>query len=192
MVTAQNGTRPEHTITALVQDKPGVLNRITSMFRRRGYNIASLAVGPSELPSLSRMTFVVEGDARTIEQVSKNLNKLIDVIKVVDVDDDNSVWRELALVRVKWNTQPLSEISAIVDIFGAKIVDTTPESLIVEVTGKSNKVNDLVDNLTGFGFQVQEVMRTGVVAMSRGSSEGDSRRRVRVERSAVKWESGSV
>ena len=192
MVTAQNGTRPEHTITALVQDKPGVLNRITSMFRRRGYNIASLAVGPSELPSLSRMTFVVEGDAGTIEQVSKNLNKLIDVIKVVDVDDDNSVWRELALVRVKWNTQPLSEIKSIVDIFGAKIVDTTSESLIVEVTGKTNKVNDLVDNLTGFGFQVQEVMRTGVVAMSRGSSERDSRRRVRVERPAVKWESGSV
>ena len=192
MVTAQNGISPEHTITALVQDKPGVLNRITSMFRRRGYNIASLAVGPSEIPDLSRMTFVVEGDVRTIEQVSKNLNKLIDVIKVVDVDDDNSVWRELALVRVKWNTQPLSEIKAIVDVFGAKIVDTAPESLIIEVTGKSNKVNDLVDNLAGFGFQVQEVMRTGVVAMSRGSSEGESRRRGRVERPTVKWESGSV
>ena len=191
MVT-QNGANPGHTITALVEDKPGVLNRITSMFRRRGYNIASLAVGPSEIPNLSRMTFVVEGDVRTIEQVSKNLNKLIDVIKVVDVDDDNSVWRELALLRVKWNTQPLSEIKSVVDIFGAKIVDTTSESLIIEVTGKSNKVNDLVDNLTGFGFQVQEVMRTGVVAMSRGSSEGDSRRRVRVERPAVKWESGSV
>ena len=188
----QNGANPGHTITALVEDKPGVLNRITSMFRRRGYNIASLAVGPSEIPNLSRMTFVVEGDVRTIEQVSKNLNKLIDVIKVVDVDDDNSVWRELALLRVKWNTQPLSEIKSVVDIFGAKIVDTTSESLIIEVTGKSNKVNDLVDNLTGFGFQVQEVMRTGVVAMSRGSSEGDSRRRVRVERPAVKWESGSV
>ena len=191
MVT-QNGANPGHTITALVEDKPGVLNRITSMFRRRGYNIASLAVGPSEIPNLSRMTFVVEGDVRTIEQVSKNLNKLIDVIKVVDVDDDNSVWRELALLRVKWNTQPLSEIKSVVDIFGAKIVDTTSESLIIEVTGKSNKVNDLVDNLTGFGFQVQEVMRTGVVAMSRGSSEGDSRRRVRAERPAVKWESGSV
>ena len=191
MVTAQNGTRPEHTITALVQDKPGVLNRITSMFRRRGYNIASLAVGPSEIPNLSRMTFVVEGDVRTIEQVSKNLNKLIDVIKVVDVDD-NSVGRELALVRVKWNNQPLSDVKTIVDIFGAKIVDTSSESLIIEVAGKSNKVNDLVDNLAGFGFQVQEVMRTGVVAMSRGSSEGDSRRRVRVERPAVKWESGSV
>ena len=192
MVTSQNGTKPEHTLTALVEDKPGVLNRITSMFRRRGYNIASLAVGPSEIPDLSRMTFVVEGDTRTTEQVSKNLNKLIDVIKVVDVDDNNSVWRELALVRVKWNTQPLSEIKAIVDIFGAKIVDTTADSLIIEVTGKSNKVNDLVDNLTGFGLQVQEVMRTGVVAMSRGSNEGDSQRRVRAERPAVKWESGSV
>ncbi len=192
MVTAQNGTSPEHTITALVQDKPGVLNRITSMFRRRGYNIASLAVGPSEIPDLSRMTFVVQGDVRTIEQVSKNLNKLIDVIKVVDVDDDNSVWRELALLRVKWNTQPLSEVKTIVDIFGAKIVDTAPESLIIEVTGKSNKVDDLVNNLTGFGFQVQEVMRTGVVAMSRSSIEGDSRRRVRADRPAVKWESGSV
>ncbi len=194
MVIAHNGTGTslEHTITALVQDKPGVLNRITSMFRRRGYNIASLAVGPSEIPDLSRMTFVVEGDARTIEQVSKNLNKLIDVIKVVDVDDDNSVWRELALLRVKWNSRPLSEIKAIVDTFGAKIVDTTPESLIIEVTGKSNKVNDLVDNFTGFGYQVQEVMRTGVVAMSRGSNEGETRRRPRVERPAVKWESGSV
>ena len=192
MVTVQNGISPEHTITALVQDKPGVLNRITSMFRRRGYNIASLAVGPSEISDLSRMTFVVQGDVRTIEQVSKNLNKLIDVIKVVDVDDDNSVWRELALVRVKWNTQSLSEVKTIVDIFGAKIVDTAPESLIIEVAGKSNKVDDLVNNLTGFGFHVQEVMRTGVVAMSRGSSEGDSRRRVRVERPAVKWESGSV
>ena len=192
MVTAHNGRSPEHTITALVQDKPGVLNRITSMFRRRGYNIASLAVGPSEIQDLSRMTFVVEGDARTIEQVSKNLNKLIDVIKVVDVDDDNSVWRELALVRVRWTTQPLSEIKAIVDIFGAKIVDTAPDSLIIEVTGKTNKVNDLVDNLEGFGFQIQEVMRTGVVAMSRGSSEGETRRRPRVERPAVKWESGSV
>lgn len=191
-MTTTNGAWEGHTITALVEDKPGVLNRITSMFRRRGYNIASLAVGPSEIPDLSRMTFVVEGDPLTLEQVSKNLNKLIDVIKVVDVDDDNSVWRELALIRVRWNTQPLSEIKAMVDIFGAKIVDTTPEALIIEVTGKSNKVDDLVNDLNGFGFHVQEVMRTGVVAMSRSRSEGDSRRRVHTERPAVKWESGSV
>lgn len=191
-MTTMNGSWAGHTITALVEDKPGVLNRITSMFRRRGYNIASLAVGPSEIPDLSRMTFVVEGDPLTLEQVSKNLNKLIDVIKVVDVDDDNSVWRELALIRVRWNTQPLSEIKAMVDIFGAKIVDTTPEALIIEVTGKSNKVDDLVNDLNGFGFHVQEVMRTGVVAMSRSRSEGDSRRRIHTERPAMKWESGSV
>ena len=193
MATNGNGAWEGHTITALVEDKPGVLNRITSMFRRRGYNIASLAVGPSEIPHLSRMTFVVEGDPLTLEQVSKNLNKLIDVIKVVDVDDDNSVWRELALIRVRWNTQPLSEIKAIVDIFGARIVDTTPEALIIEVTGKSNKVDDLVNDLKGFGFQVQEVMRTGVVAMSRNPTEGDARRRMHQERlPAMKWESGSV
>ncbi len=165
MVT-QNGTKPGHTITALVQDKPGVLNRITSMFRRRGYNIASLAVGPSEIPSLSRMTFVVEGDARTIEQVSKNLNKLIDVIKVVDVSDDYSVRRELALIRVRSNVQYRSEIMQIVDIFRAHIVDVAPETLIIEVIGDEEKVDALIELLNSFG--VLEVMRTGTVAMSRG------------------------
>ena len=167
-MTTMNGAQEGHTISALVEDKPGVLNRITSMFRRRGYNIASLAVGPSEQPQFSRMTFVVEGNPHTVEQVAKNLNKLIDVIKVVDISDENSVRRELALIRVRCNSQPLSELKTIVDIFGAKIVDTAPESLIIEVTGKSNKVDDLVFNLTGIGFQVQEVMRTGTVAMSRG------------------------
>ncbi len=191
-MTTMNGTQEGHTISALVEDKPGVLNRITSMFRRRGYNIASLAVGPSEQPSLSRMTFVVEGDPHTVEQVSKNLNKLIDVIKVVDISDDNSVRRELALIRVKCNSRPLSEIKSLVDIFGAKIVDTAPDSLIVEVTGKSNKVDDLVNNLLGIGFQVQEVMRTGTVAMSRGLSGGDSGRRAQVDALPPRWESGSV
>ena len=165
MVT-QNGTKPGHTITALVEDKPGVLNRITSMFRRRGYNIASLAVGPSEIPSLSRMTFVVEGDARTIEQVSKNLNKLIDVIKVVDVSDEYSVRRELALMRVRSNVQSRSEIMQIVDIFRAHIVDVAPDTLIIEVIGDEEKVDALIDLLNSFG--VLEVMRTGTVAMSRG------------------------
>ena len=166
MIATTNGSREGHTITALVEDKPGVLNRITSMFRRRGYNIASLAVGPSELPKLSRMTFVVEGNPHTIEQVAKNLNKLIDVIKVVDISDDNSVSRELALIRVRWGDQTLSEIKTIVDIFGAKIVDTAPHSLIVEVTGKSNKVDDLVENLTGIGLP-----RAGGHANRHGSHE---------------------
>ena len=191
-MTTMNGIEEGHTISALVEDKPGVLNRITSMFRRRGYNIASLAVGPSELPRLSRMTFVVEGNPHTVEQVAKNLNKLIDVIKVVDISDDNSVSRELALVRVRCHSHSLTELKTVVDIFGAKIVDTAPDSVIVEVTGKSNKVDDLVNNLAGFGFQVQEVMRTGMVAMSRGFSGGESPRRLRAERPAAKWESGSV
>ena len=191
-MTIMNGAREGHTITALVEDKPGVLNRITSMFRRRGYNIASLAVGPSELPRLSRMTFVVEGNPHTIEQVAKNLNKLIDIIKVVDISDENSVRRELALIRVKWNDRSLSEVKTLVDIFGAKIVDTTPEAVIIEVSGKSEKVDDLIGDLLGVGFQVQEVMRTGMVAMSRGLSGGDSLRRVQSALPQPKWESGSV
>ena len=191
-MTTMNGSQEGHTISALVEDKPGVLNRITSMFRRRGYNIASLAVGPSEQPQFSRMTFVVEGNPHTVEQVAKNLNKLIDVIKVVDISDENSVRRELALIRVRCNSMPLSELKTIVDIFGAKIVDTAPESLIIEVTGKSNKVDDLVFNLTGIGFQVQEVMRTGTVAMSRGLSGSESGRRAQIDSPQPRWESGSV
>ena len=191
-MTTMNGSQEGHTISALVEDKPGVLNRITSMFRRRGYNIASLAVGPSEQPQFSRMTFVVEGNPHTVEQVAKNLNKLIDVIKVVDISDENSVRRELALIRVRCNSMPLSELKTLVDIFGAKIVDTAPDSLIIEVTGKSNKVDDLTNNLAGIGFQVQEVMRTGTVAMSRGLSGSDSGRRAQLDTPQPRWESGSV
>ncbi len=165
-MATQNGSQDGHTITALVEDKPGVLNRITNMFRRRGYNIASLAVGPSEISGLSRMTFVVEGDPATVEQVAKNLNKLIDVIKVVDVSQDHSVRRELALIRVRSNVQNRSEIMQIVDIFRANIVDVAPDSLIVEVIGDEEKVDALIELLQS--FSVQEVMRTGTVAMGRG------------------------
>tara|TARA_B100001146_G_C16005302_1_gene358523 strand:+ start:86 stop:625 length:540 start_codon:yes stop_codon:yes gene_type:complete len=157
-----------HTVTALVEDQPGVLNRISSMFRRRGYNISSLAVGQSETPGLSRMTFVVEGDPATVEMVAKNLHKLVEVIKVVDISGENAVSRELALVRVKADVASRSEIMQIVDIFRAKIVDVSQGTLIVEVTGDENKVNSLVDLLRSFG--VQEVMRTGTIAMSRGIS----------------------
>ena len=185
MATMTNGSQPGHTITALVEDKPGVLNRVTSMFRRRGYNIASLAVGPSEVPNLSRMTFVVEGDPLTLEQVSKNLNKLIDVIKVVDVSDDYSVRRELALIRVRANVQSRSEIMQIVGIFRANIIDVAPDSLIVEVIGDEDKVDALIEMLGSFG--VQEVMRTGTIAMTRGM-EGQSRNRRDGHR--VRMESG--
>ena len=160
---------PKHTITALVEDKPGVLNRVSSMFRRRGYNIASLAVGHSEVPELSRMTFVVEGDESIVEQVTKNLNKLVDVIKVSDVSRHNCVSRELALVRVRANVQSRSEIMQIVDIFRANIVDVAPDSLIIEVTGDEDKVDSLQNLLRSFG--VLEVMRTGTIAMDRGMTD---------------------
>ena len=123
-----NGTRSaqHHTITALVRDKPGVLNRVSSMFRRRGFNIVSLAVGHSEEPDLSRMTFVVEGDKRTIEQVNKHLHKLIDVIRVSEVSSDNVVSRELALIKIRATSETRSEIIQIVEIFNAKIAGVSP------------------------------------------------------------------
>ena len=163
-------TKPslKHTITALVQDRPGVLNRISSLFRRRGFNISSLAVGQSEHPDLSRMTFVVQGDDTIVEQVTKQLRKLIDVIKVSDISNENVVTRELALVKVRANVQSRSEIMQIVDIFRANIVDVATDSLMVEVTGDEDKVDSLQDLLKGFG--VLEVMRTGTIAMNRGVS----------------------
>ena len=168
-----NGTTPKHTITALVQDRPGVLNRVSSMFRRRGFNIASLAVGHSEDPELSRMTFVVEGDDRVVEQVTKHLHKLIDVIKVSDISDQNIISRELALIRVKANVHTRSEIMQIVDIFRANIVDVAAESLVVEVSGDEEKVDSLHVLLKSFG--VAEVMRTGTIALNRGAGSKTGR-----------------
>ena len=162
-----------HTITALVQDKPGVLNRISSMFRRRGFNIASLAVGHSEEPNLSRMTFVVEGDDKVVEQVTKHLHKLIDVIKVSDISGQNIISRELALMKVKSDVSNRSEIMQIVDIFRANIVDVASDSIIVEVSGDEEKVDSLVSLMRGFG--VAEVMRTGTIAMNRGQNNISAR-----------------
>ena len=181
-----NGSQPRHTITALVQDKPGVLNRVASMFRRRGFNIASLAVGHSEVPDLSRMTFVVEGDDRVVEQVTKHLHKLIDVIKVSDISDENVVSRELALIRVKANVQTRSEIMQIVDIFRANIVDVATDSLIVEVTGDEDKIDSLHDLLRPFG--VVELIRTGSIALNRGMGSARSEdRSARQRRSPPRW-----
>ena len=174
-----NGGVPKHTITALVQDKPGVLNRISSMFRRRGFNIASLAVGHSEEPNLSRMTFVVEGDEEVVEQMTKHLHKLIDVIRVSDISDQNIVSRELALIKVKSNVQTRSEIMQIVHIFRANIVDVAPDSLVVEVSGDEEKVDSLQALLRSFG--VVEVMRTGTIAMNRGADSRARRVATRVD-----------
>jgi len=161
-------TNTKHTLVALVEDKPGVLNRIASLFRRRSFNIQSLAVGGSEHLGLSRMTIVSVGDSAQIEQVRKQLDKLINVIKVSDITEEDMVTRELALIKVKATASTRSEIMQIVGIFRANIVDVAPGSLTVEVTGDEDKVNSLLGLLSDFG--VREVSRTGRIALTRGSS----------------------
>ena len=161
-------TNTKHTLVALVEDKPGVLNRIASLFRRRAFNIQSLAVGGSEQPGLSRMTIVVVGDSAQVEQVRKQLDKLINVVKVSDITEDDMVTRELALIKVKATPSTRSEIMQIVDIFRANIVDVAPGSLTVEVTGDEDKLDSLLGLLRDFG--IKEVSRTGRIALTRGSS----------------------
>lgn len=162
--------QPLHTIVALVADRPGVLNRVSSLFRRRGFNIASLAVGKSEQPDLSRMTFVVEGDEDTVEQCTKQLNKLIDVIKVSELQDDEVVTRELVMIKVHATPSTRSEIIQLVEIFRADIVDVSHTSLIIEVTGDDDKVESLYSLLRPFG--ILEAVRTGRIAIARGGGDG--------------------
>jgi acetolactate synthase-1/3 small subunit len=157
----------KHTLVALVEDKPGVLNRMASLFRRRGFNIDSIAVGHSEMPHLSRVTIVVDGANTTVEQVRKQMDKVIDVVKVFDITGDDIIVRELALVKVKATSATRSEIIQIVDIFRANIVDVAADSVTIEVTGDENKINSLYTLLRGFG--IKEIARTGRIAMTRGS-----------------------
>jgi acetolactate synthase-1/3 small subunit len=158
----------KHTIVAVVEDKPGVLNRMSSLFRRRGFNIESIAVGPTELPDQSRVTLVVGGNVDMVEQVRKQLAKVVDVLKVSDITDEDMVARELALIKVKSTSITRSEIMQIVDIFRANIVDVAIDSLTVEVTGDEDKVTSLVNLLRGFG--IKEMARTGRIALTRGGS----------------------
>ena len=161
-----------HTIISLVQDKPGVLARVASLFRRRGFNIASLAVGHSEELGLSRMTFVVEGDQYTVDQATKQLDKLVDVIKVSDITDADVVARELALIKVSTSDETRSKIIEIVQLFRAKIVDVGTKSLFIETTGEEGMVNALIELLEP--FTITELMRTGRVAMVRGKATGET------------------
>jgi len=158
----------KHTLVALVEDKPGVLNRMASLFRRRGFNIESIAVGHSEVPHLSRMTIVVDGSTAMVEQVRKQLDKVIDVVRVSDITGDNTIARELALIKVKATSSTRSEIIEIVDIFRASIVDVASGSLTIEVTGDEEKINSLLNLLRSFG--IKEIARTGRIAMTRGAS----------------------
>lgn len=157
----------KHTLVALVEDRPGVLNMVASLFRRRGFNIESIAVGRCELPHLSRMTIVVDGANTRVEQVRKQLDKLVDVVKVSDITGDDLVARELALIKVKTTSDTRSEIIEIVDIFRAKIVDVSADSVTVEATGDEAKIGSLYQLLSSFG--IKELSRTGRIAMSRGS-----------------------
>jgi len=159
----------KHTLVALVEDKPGVLTRVAGLFRRRGFNIQSLAVGHSEQPGLSRMTVVVNGDSTEVEQVRKQLDKLINVIRVSDITGEDIVARELALIKVKATASTRSEIIQIVDIFRATIVDVSSDSVTVEVTGDEDKVESLIKLLGGFG--IKEVTKTGRVALTRGGTQ---------------------
>ena len=158
----------KHTLVALVEDKPGVLNRMASLFRRRGFNIESIAVGHSEVPHLSRMTFVVNGAATMVEQVRKQLDKVVDVVKVSDITGNDVVARELALIKVKANSSTRSEIIEIADIFRANIVDVAADSLTIEITGDEDKIDSLFNLLRGFG--IKEIARTGLIAMTRGGA----------------------
>ena len=165
---SQNGH--QHTLVALVQDRPGVLTRVASMFRRRGYNIASLAVGKSEQLGLSRMTVVVNGDEDTVAQVTKQLDKLIEVIRVSNITNEEIVVRELALIKVSSTTANRGEIIQIVNLFRANIVDVGIQSMVIEITGEEDKIQALYNLLEPFG--ILEMLRTGRVAMVRGQSDG--------------------
>jgi acetolactate synthase-1/3 small subunit len=155
-----------HTLAVLVENQPGVLTRVSGLFSRRGYNIESLAVGATHEPTISRMTIVVDGDDQVIEQVVKQLDKLVDVIDVRDISNDEHVDRELVLLKVKAEADVRGEIMQIVDIFRARIVDIGQDTLIIECTGDEGKIRAIEKSLKPFG--ILELVRTGKIAMVRG------------------------
>lgn len=159
--------RRSHIISALVEHKPGVLYSVSNMFRRRAFNIESITVGPAEQRDIARMTIVVNADERILEQVVKQLNKLIDVIKVSVLDPAASVVREMVLVKVHTpNSNVRSDVINYVNVFRGRVVDIAPDSLIVEITGDPDKINAFIDLVRNFG--IKELARTGVTALSRG------------------------
>jgi len=155
-----------HTLSVLVEDKPGVLARVASLFSRRGFNIQSLAVGATEQKDMSRMTIVVSVEDSPLEQITKQLNKLINVIKIVEQDVGNSVERELALIKVRADATTRSQVIEAVNLFRAKVVDVSTESLTVEATGTPEKLEALLRVLEPYG--IREIVQSGVVSLSRG------------------------
>jgi acetolactate synthase-1/3 small subunit len=157
----------KHTLSVLVEDKPGVLTRVAALFSRRGFNINSLAVGPTELADISRITVVVEVEGAALEQVTKQLNKLIEVLKVVELEAHASVQREILLVKVRADPATRSQVIDTIQLFKAKVVDVTTDAVVIEATGNSDKLRALLDVLEPFG--IKELVQSGMVAVGRGS-----------------------
>ena len=160
-------TSSKHTLSVLVENKPGVLARIAGLFSRRGFNIDSLAVGPTEHPEVSRMTIVVNVEESPLEQVTKQLNKLVEVLKIVELDGSASINRELLLVKVKADVTTRGAVLDAVQLFRAKVVDVAPDAVTIEVTGNADKLTDFLRVLEPFG--IRELVQSGVVAIGRGS-----------------------
>ena len=165
-MNASSSRTVTHTLSVLVEDKPGVLARIAALFSRRGFNIESLAVGATEHKNMSRMTIVVTAEETPLEQITKQLNKLINVIKILEQEDENMVARELALIKVCADAGNRSQVIEAVNLFRAKIIDVSTESLTVEATGTKEKLDALMRVLEPFG--IREMVQSGVVALSRG------------------------
>lgn len=156
-----------HTLSVLVEDKPGVLTRIAGLFSRRGFNIESLAVGPTEHPEISRMTIVVNVEGSPLEQVTKQLNKLVEVIKIVELDQDQSVHRELVMVKVAATTETRGQVLDTVQLFRGKVVDVATDAITVQLTGNAGKIADFLRIMEPFG--IRELVQSGMVAIGRGS-----------------------
>ncbi|MPZ72320.1 MAG: acetolactate synthase small subunit [Nitriliruptorales bacterium] len=171
-----------HTLSVLVENKPGVLARVAGLFSRRGFNIESLAVGPTEVEEVSRMTIVVDAADTALEQVTKQLNKLIHVLKIVELDRDIAVERELQMVKVSADGRTRSEIIEIADVFRSKVVDVDSDALTIEATGSPEKLAAMVRLLAPYG--IRELVRSGMIAVGRGSKSITEGRALRLERSA--------
>ena len=156
-----------HVLSLLVEDKPGLLTRVAGLFSRRGFNIKSLAVGPTEIDGLSRITVVVDVEALPLEQVTKQLNKLINVIKIVELDPEQAVQREHLLIKVRVDNTTRSQILEAVNLFRARVVDVSPDALVIEVTGDSGKVQALLRVLEPYG--IREIAQSGLLAIGRGT-----------------------
>lgn len=159
----------KHVLSVLVENHSGVLSRVSGLFSRRGYNIDSLSVGETEDPKISRMTIVADADEYTLEQIKKQLNKLVDVIKIIELKEEHAIYRELALIKIAATKENRAEIIEIANIFRAHIVDVASESVVIEATGDQGKISALSNMLMPYG--IKEVIRTGLTALERGEKE---------------------